>query len=197
MVGTGAGGKIGKNAMSESILVQRYGAIVTVVLSRPEKLNALNKPMWHRLGEVRGELSADDGLRCVVLRGAGGKSFSPGNEISEFETERSTFELAKAFAAVLHVALGAIRDCQHPTIALIVGICVGGGLEIAVLCGIRTCSESSRFGVPIKRLGLVMAYPEIDGLLRLVGRAATLEIPSSPSIALALLRGAFWIVARI
>ena len=60
--------------------------------------------------------------------------------------------------------------------ALIEGICVGGGLEIAALCDLRICGESSRFGVPINRLGLVMAYPEIDGLKRLVGRAATLEI---------------------
>jgi enoyl-CoA hydratase len=72
--------------------------------------------------------------------------------------------------------LGAIRDCRHPTVALIEGICVGGGLEIAALCDLRICGESSRFGVPINRLGLVMAYDELAGLAALVGRAATLEI---------------------
>jgi len=162
--------------MSDLILVQRDGAIATVVLNRPEKLNAMTKPMWRRLGEVLEELSATPDLRCVVLRGAGGKAFSPGNDISEFETTRSNPEQAKAYGEILHRSLGALKDCPIPTVALIEGICVGGGLEIAALCDLRICGESSRFGVPIKRLGLVMAYPEIAGLLRLVGRAATLEI---------------------
>lgn len=163
--------------MSDLILVQRDGAIATVVLNRPEKLNAMTKPMWRRLGEVMEELSdAPPDLRCIVLRGAGGKAFSPGNDISEFETTRSNQEQAKAYGEILHRTLGALRDCPVPTVALIEGICVGGGLEIAALCDLRVCGESSRFGVPINRLGLVMAYPEIAGLLRLVGRAATLEI---------------------
>jgi enoyl-CoA hydratase/carnithine racemase len=162
--------------MSELIKVERAEAIATVVLNRPEKLNAMTKPMWRRLGEVMGELDHDDGVRCVVLRGAGGKAFSPGNDISEFETDRSNPAQAKAYGALLHEALGALQGCRHPTVALIEGICVGGGLEIAALCDIRICGESSRFGVPINRLGLVMAYPEVAGLLRVAGRAATLEI---------------------
>ncbi len=162
--------------MIDTILVERDRAIATVVLNRPEKLNALTKPMWRRLGEVMVDLSADDSLRCVVLRGAGGKSFAPGNDISEFETDRATAAQAKAYGEILHATLGAIRDCRHPTVALIEGICVGGGLEIAALCDLRICGESSRFGVPINRLGLVMAYDEIAGLAGLVGRAAALEI---------------------
>jgi enoyl-CoA hydratase/carnithine racemase len=162
--------------MSNLILVQRDGPVATVTLNRPDKLNALTKPMWTRLGEVMEELSAADDLRCVVLRGAGGKAFSPGNDISEFATDRSDPEQAKAYGEVLHRSLGALKSCRHPTVALIEGICVGGGLEIAALCDLRICGTSSRFGVPIKRLGLVMAYPEIDGLRRVVGRAATLEI---------------------
>ena len=162
--------------MTDLILVSRDGAVATVTLNRPDKLNALNKPMWIRLGKVMAELGADEGLRCIVLRGAGGKAFSPGNDISEFETTRSNPEQAKAYGEVLHRTLGAIKHCPVPTLALIEGICVGGGLEIAALCDLRICGEGSRFGVPIKRLGLVMAYPEIDGLNRLVGRAATLEI---------------------
>jgi enoyl-CoA hydratase/carnithine racemase len=160
----------------DSILVDRDGYIATVTLNRPAKLNAMTKPMWRRLGEVMKELSADDSLRCVVLRGAGGKSFSPGNDISEFETDRSNAKQAKAYGEILHRTLTALKTCRHPTVALIEGICVGGGLEIAALCDLRVCGESSRFGVPIKRLGLVMAYPEIDGLQRLVGRSTALEI---------------------
>ena len=162
--------------MSETILIQRDGPIATVVLNRPDKLNAMTKDMWRRLGEAVSELASDDGVRCLVLRGAGGKSFSPGNDISEFESERSTPAQAKAYGVILHETLTALRTCRHPTVALIEGICVGGGLEIAALCDLRICGESSRFGVPINRLGLVMAYPEIDGLRRLVGLAATLEI---------------------
>lgn len=162
--------------MSEQILVERDGVIATVVLNRPDKLNAMTKGMWRRLGEVMTALDADESLRCIVLRGAGGKAFSPGNDIGEFETARSDPERAKAYGAVLHVALKAVADCRHPSLALIEGICVGGGLELAALCDLRVCGQSSRFGVPINRLGLVMAYPEIAGLQALVGRAATLEI---------------------
>jgi len=162
--------------MSDHILIERDGALATVVLNRPEKLNALTKPMWHALGEAIEALSADDTLRCIILRGAGGKSFSPGNDISEFETERSNPAQAKAYGKILHDTLSALKECRQPTVALIEGLCVGGGLEIAALCDIRICGESSRFGVPINRLGLVMAYDELAGLAGLVGRAAALEI---------------------
>jgi len=162
--------------MADLILVRREGPIATVVLNRPGKLNAMTKGMWGALGEALRALSGDDGVRCIVLRGAGGKAFSPGNDISEFATERHDPASAKAYGEVLNAALGALKSCRHPTVALIEGICVGGGLEIAALCDLRVCGESSRFGVPIKRLGLVMAYPEIEGLLRVVGRAVTLEI---------------------
>ena len=161
---------------SDLILVERDGPIATVVLNRPEKLNALTRPMWQRLGETLRELSTDDALRCIVLRGAGGKSFAPGNDIGEFATTRSNFAQGKAYGQVLHEALGALADCRHPTVALIEGICVGGGLEIAALCDLRICGESSRFGVPINRLGLVMAHAELAPLVRLVGRATALEI---------------------
>lgn len=163
--------------MTENILIQdAAGPIATVVLNRPDKLNALTKPMWQRLGQAMRELSANDAVRCVVLRGAGGKAFAPGNDISEFESERSNFEQGKAYGKVLHGALSAIADCRHPTVALIEGICVGGGLEIAALCDLRICGESSRFGVPINRLGLVMAHAELAALIRLAGRAVAMEI---------------------
>ncbi len=160
----------------DTILVRRDGHIATVTLNRPEKLNAMTRPMWRRLGEAMEELAADDAVRCIVLRGAGGKSFSPGNDISEFATDRSNPEQAKAYGEILHRTLKALGGCRHPTVALIEGICVGGGMEIAGLCDLRICGESSRFGVPIKQLGLVMAYPEIAALIRLVGRSAALEI---------------------
>ena len=162
--------------MTDTIIVTRDGAIATVILNRPEKLNALTLDMWSRLGEAIADLSGDDNIRCVVLRGAGGKSFAPGNDISEFETERHDPASAKAYGTVMHRTLTAIHDCRHPTVALIEGICVGGGLEIASLCDIRICGTSSRFGVPVNRLGLVMAHAELEGLVSLVGPAIAAEI---------------------
>ena len=160
----------------ETVLVERDGDIATVVLNRPEKLNALTRSMWRRLGEVFDELGADDELRCIVLRGAGRRSFAPGNDIGEFEAERSNVEQAREYGALMHGTIASISGCRHPTVALIHGVCVGGGLEIAACCDLRVCGVSSRFGVPINRLGLVMAYAEIGALLALVGRATTLEI---------------------
>jgi len=162
--------------MTDIILSNRNGHIATITLNRPEKLNALNKPMWIRMGEVLEELSLDETVRCIVLRGAGGKSFSPGADISEFATERSTPEQGKAYGKVLHKTIGLLRDCPVPTVALIEGICVGGGLEVAGCCDFRICGVSSRFGVPIKNLGLVMAHGELSALIGLVGRATALEI---------------------
>ncbi len=162
--------------MTNELLTQREDGIVTLVLNRPDKLNAMTKPLWRRLGETLRALDADDTVRCIVLRGAGGKAFSPGNDIAEFETERSNADQARAYGTVMHDALGALSACRHPLVALIEGICVGGGLEIAALCDLRICGEGSRFGAPINRLGLVMAYAELAALHNLVGRATTLEI---------------------
>jgi enoyl-CoA hydratase len=162
--------------VSELILLQRDGAIATVVLNRPEKLNALTRPMWRALGEAVTGLSADDSVRCIMLRGAGEKAFSPGNDISEFATERSNKAQAIEYGAIMHATAQALENCRHPIVAQIHGVCVGGGLEIAALADIRVCGESSRFGAPIKNLGLVMAYAEMAPLVRLVGRSIALEI---------------------
>lgn len=161
---------------ADTVLVQRDGTIATVVLNRPEKLNALTKPMWRRLGDVFIELDCDDTLRCIVLRGAGEKAFAPGNDIAEFANERANVEQAREYGAVMTRTIDAIGQCKHPVVAQIHGICVGGGLEIAGLADLRVCGTSSRFGVPIKRLGLVMAYSEIGALIRLVGEAVALEL---------------------
>jgi enoyl-CoA hydratase len=161
---------------TEPILVTRDGAVVTVALNNPGRLNALNKPMWERLGAVMHELSADDSLRCVVLRGAGDKAFAAGADIAEFARERADSKQAKIYGNLVHDTMQAVASCKHPTVALIKGACVGGGLEIAAMCDMRICGASSRFGVPINKLGLTMGYGELAGLLALAGRAVTLEI---------------------
>jgi len=154
----------------------RDGAIATLVLSNPERLNALSKPMWIRVGELMRELSADPSLRCVVMKGHGGKAFAAGADIAEFETARANAEQAKRYGEDIAGSMRAVAQCVHPTVAVIEGACIGGGLELASQCDLRICGESARFGVPIKNLGLVVAYDEMAGLLSLVGRAVTLEI---------------------
>jgi len=158
------------------VLVSRDADIVTVTLNRPEKLNALTQPMWQRLGQVMRELSADDAVRCVVIRGAGDKAFAPGNDIAEFEHTRATSQQARDYGGVHHEALAALYECRHPMVALIKGICVGGGLEIASLCDLRICGVSSRFGIPINKLGLSAGVAEIQALVRMSSRAVALEL---------------------
>jgi enoyl-CoA hydratase len=162
--------------MAKQIQVERDGPIATVVLNRPRKHNAMTRSMWHKLGEAIVTLSADNDVRCVVLRGAGSKAFSSGNDIGEFEKERGNIPQARRYGADMKRTIDALQSCRHPIVALINGICVGGGLELAANCDIRICGESSRFGAPINKLGLVMSYVELESLLNLVGRAATLEI---------------------
>jgi enoyl-CoA hydratase len=159
------------------LLIERGGdGIATLTLNRPEKLNALTKQLWTELGDAVRALDADGGVRCVVLRGAGERAFSPGNDISEFERERSNAAQARAYGVVMHGTLSALRACRHPTLALIHGVCVGGGLELAASCDLRVCGESSRFAVPVAKLGLVMAHAEMEVLVALAGRATALEI---------------------
>lgn len=162
--------------MADPVLVARDGVIATVTLNNPGRLNALNKTMWAQLGEVMRGLAADDALRCVVLRGAGEKAFAAGADIAEFATERANAAQAREYGNLIHETMQSVARCKHPTVAMIHGACIGGGLEVAAMCDMRVCGDSSRFGIPINRLGLTMAYGELQGLLALVGRAVTLEI---------------------
>lgn len=164
------------SGLHDPIVVLRDGAIATVVLNRPEKLNATTLTSWKSLGEAIKQLDGDDSVRVIVLRGAGTQAFAPGNDISEFATQRSNVEQARAYGRTMHAALKALQDCRHPLVAMIHGICVGGGLGIASLCDIRICGESSRFGVPVNKLGLAMAHAEMAGLMRIAGPDVTLEI---------------------
>ena len=162
--------------MSDLILVQRDGPVATVVLNRPAKLNAMNKPMWLALGSALEKLSMDDDLRCVILRGAGERAFCPGADIKEFDVERANSTQAAEYARQIQTVTDGLWNFRHPVVAQIHGVCVGGGLLIASLCDIRICGESSRFGVPVKNLGLVEAYAELEPLVRLAGADVALEI---------------------
>lgn len=163
--------------MSGSVSVTREGVIATVTLSNPGKLNALTVAMWQALAHEMEALSADEALRCIVLRGAGDQAFAAGADIAEFATVRNDVEQGRRYhRELVYGALRAVDQCRHPTIAMIHGPCVGGGLEIACQCDLRIAGESARFGVPINRLGFPIAYDELSAVLPLVGRAVALEI---------------------
>jgi enoyl-CoA hydratase len=158
------------------VRVERQGEVARVTLDRPDKLNAVNNAMWDRLGELFGKLDADASLRCVIIAGAGERAFSVGADIGEFEENRSSVEQARRYARRTHGALDAIARCRHPVLAEIRGLCVGGGLELACCCDLRIAGASARFGIPVKRLGLVVAYAELQPLVDLVGPANAMEI---------------------
>lgn len=162
--------------MTGSILCIRDQEIATVTLSNPGKRNAVDHAMWQEIAAIFGNLSADAGVRCVVLRGEGTQAFAAGGDIDEFLSRRDTLEHAMAYHAQAGAALQAVFDCRQPTIALIQGACIGGGLELAAQCDLRICAASSRFGAPVNKLGFSMYPEEMLGLLRLAGAPTVLEI---------------------
>ncbi len=161
--------------MSDSILLTRDGFIATVTLNRPDRLNALDLASWNSLAQTFDGLSRDDSLRCVVIKGAG-NNFAAGADIQAFAQERADAASARRYAQAVQRALKAVGEGKHPVVACISGVCVGGGLELASVCDIRICGASSRFGVPVNKLGSTMAYGELAALVQLVGPAAAREI---------------------
>lgn len=162
--------------MADAVQVERDGAIATVVLNAPDKLNAMSLKSWTELGARLRELSADETLRCVIVRGAGTKAFAAGADIAEFPDVRANAAQGRVYGETIHATMRAIGECRHPTVAMIQGVCVGGGLEVALMCDLRICGAGSRFGIPINRLGLTMGYGELAGLLAVVGPAVALEM---------------------
>ena len=162
--------------MSTRVRVRREESLAVVGLHYPDRLNVLDRRGWEALAGAMGTLGDAPDVRCVVVEGASGKAFSAGSDISIFPNERNTPEQVLDYARALEGALLAVRGCPHPTLAVIHGVCVGGGLEIAASCDLRICSRSSRFGAPINRLGLTMSYSELSPLVELVGPSGVLEI---------------------
>jgi enoyl-CoA hydratase/carnithine racemase len=131
--------------------------------------------MWRRLAAVMAELDADGSLRAIVVRGDG-TAFAAGGDLDEFRDARATVDKALAYHEAVGVALKAVETCRHPTVAMILGACVGGGLEIACACDLRIAGESARLGAPINKLGFSMYPGELAGLLNLAGPALAKEI---------------------
>ncbi len=161
--------------MTPSILSQRDGDIATVTLFNPDKLNALNAAMWRGLRETMSGLGGDSSLRCIILRGEGAV-FAAGGDLEEFKSARADVDAALAYHEAVGEALSAIESCPLPTVAAILGPCVGGGLEIACACDLRIAGEGAKFGAPIMKLGFSMYPGELAGFLKLAGPAVAKEI---------------------
>ena len=155
--------------MDDRIIVDRAEGIGTITLNRPDQHNAMSFDMWLALGEAARELATDDAVKVVVLAGAGGKAFSAGADIKDFPAHRSSMALARDYAAAFEGSMDNVEEMPKPVIAMIAGICVGGGCELATAADIRIASESSTFGIPIAKIGVLAGYNEARRLIRLVG----------------------------
>lgn len=160
----------------EAIYVEREENVATIVLNRPMKHNAVTLAMWQEIPDIIKALSADDTLRCVVLRGAGEEAFSSGCDIEEFIDVRANREQGIIYGEAMKKAIHALYDCRHPLVGEVHGLCLGAGIELLSTCDIRLCGESSVFGVPAKNLGLVLSYAELEPLYHLVGPTILMEM---------------------
>jgi enoyl-CoA hydratase len=158
------------------LLVERNGPIATVVFNRPEAMNAFDLAMWRGLQATMEMLSAEDDLRCVVLRGAGPRAFSAGADITAFPIERGSPEREAEYAHVLDASMQSIALCRHPVVAMIQGHCLGGAAGIATMCDFRVGGESIRMGITARNIGLFYPYAEIDPIIRLVGTGVASEM---------------------
>lgn len=150
-------------------------AVATIRLNRPDKRNALTLAMWRELEQALALLEQDGAVRCVIVRGAGG-NFAAGADLAEFPALRATAAQAESYGQQMIAALSAVRDCRHPTIAAIEGLCVGGGLEVALMCDLRLGTPDSRYGIPIQKVGVAMPYPELAILTQMLGRPTMLAL---------------------
>ena len=161
---------------SEKMLARKEGRVGTMIFNNPERHNAVSLEMWQAVAQIMADFEADDAIRVIVLTGAGGKAFVSGADISEFKEKRANEEAAAAYSKISESARLKLQETLKPTIAMIRGYCIGGGLATAISCDIRIAAEGSRFGIPAAKLGLGYAYDGIKKLIDLVGPAYAREI---------------------
>ena len=147
-----------------------------ITLSNPARLNAMSLAMWQGLGAAVEDCAARPEVRVVVLKGAGDKAFVSGADISEFERERSDPDGIARYNRAVDVANGALKKLGKPTIAMIRGYCIGGGLGLALCCDLRICSDNSKFAVPAAKLGLGYGFKGLKKLVDVVGPSFAKEI---------------------
>ncbi|HZP74779.1 MAG TPA: enoyl-CoA hydratase [Pseudolabrys sp.] len=163
-------------SQTDKMLSRKEGGVGYVVFNNPERHNAVSLDMWEAAATILDDFVHDPKIRVVVFTGAGGKAFVSGADISKFEKERSSKEAIDRYNVIVDRAYGSIADFPKPTIAMIRGYCIGGGLGLAVCCDIRICTENSRFGVPAAKLGLGYGFNGIKRLADIVGPSFTKEI---------------------
>jgi enoyl-CoA hydratase len=159
-----------------SLLLEKRGAVGWIVFDQPAKRNAINNAMWRGIAPAMARFDADPEVRCVAFRGAGTEAFAAGADISEFESVRAQNASVAAYDDLLDQVLHAIQDSRKPSLAMIHGFCLGGGLEVALACDLRYCGASAQFGIPAAKLGLAYNVEGHKRLLETVGHAFAREI---------------------
>ncbi len=162
--------------MTSKMLAAKDGAIGRITFNNPARHNAVSLEMWQALAQIMDDFDHDDAIRVIVVTGAGGKAFVSGADISEFKEKRNSEEAAAEYAKISEAGRKALQETLKPTIAMISGYCIGGGLATALACDIRVAAEGSRFGIPAAKLGLGYAYDGISRLIDIVGPAYAREI---------------------
>ena len=161
---------------TDKILGSKKGAIGTLTFNYPEKHNAMSPEMAQAAAAVINDFAADPAVRVVVLRGAGSKAFVSGGDISKYENNRATLEQVTAYNQMSSGFRDALIHIAKPTVAMIRGWCLGGGLAIALRCDMRICSEDAQFSVPAARLGIGYGADSLGQLVELVGPSVAKEI---------------------
>ena len=161
---------------SPHMLAEIDGPIGWMTFNKPERRNAVSLDMWAAMPEILHRFDRDPAVRVIVLKGAGDKAFVSGADISQFETARSSEESNAHYDRVSDLASKALAEVGKPTIAMIRGFCIGGGLAIAIGCDLRIAAEGAKFGVPASRLGLGYDAKGVKKLVDLVGPSFTKEI---------------------
>jgi enoyl-CoA hydratase/carnithine racemase len=158
------------------LVVEKRGAVGWIVFDQPAKKNAINDAMWRGIPEAMACLDADAEVRCVAFRGAGAEAFAAGADISEFEKIRAERAAVGEYDGLLDRVLLSIQGSAKPSVALIHGYCMGGGLEVALACDLRYCGTGAQFGIPAAKLGLAYNVEGHKRLLETVGHARAREI---------------------
>jgi len=161
---------------TDKMLSRKEGGVGYLTFNNPERHNAVSLEMWEAASGILADFAADKAIRVVVLTGAGGKAFVSGADISKFESERSSKEAVDRYNVAVDKANTAVYEFPKPTIAMIRGYCLGGGVGLALCCDLRICSDNSKFGVPAAKLGLGYGFTGIKKLVDVVGPSFAKEI---------------------
>lgn len=160
---------------TDKIVARQEGPIGFLIFNNPERRNAVSLEMWQAAGEVLDAFSKDDSVRVIVLTGAGDKSFVAGADISKFEDERANAEAQEKYTKTSSGMRAILRGTGKPTVAMIRGYCIGGGMSLALSCDMRICSDDAQFGIPAARLGIGYGMEGLRRLVELVGPSVAKE----------------------